>query len=149
MPNFKSLFDAQGKKQNELRAKLKELDPRVDAALVSKIINYICLPIPEHAKAICEYFNCEITELYDPSELLLVSQLEKPKPEKPKSKKKSIEYNLHVQIERDLAEQVFSKENLKRLGFTDKSSMVRSFILQQARKLERMDAKEKASKKEG
>ncbi len=148
MPNFKSLFDAQGKKQSELRERLKELDPRVDAALVSKIINYICLPIPEHAKAICDYFDCEITELYDPSELLQVSQLEKPKPEKSKKKKKSVEYNLHVQIERDLADRVFSKENMKRLGFVDKASMIRSFILQQDRKLARMDAKEKASKKE-
>lgn len=112
------------------------------------MVNYVCLPIPEQAKVICDYLDCEITELYDPSELLQISQLEKPKPEKPKPKKKSIEYNLHVQIERDLAEQVFSKENLKRLGFVDKSSMIRSFLLQQARKLARMAAKEKSSKKE-
>lgn len=149
MPNYKTLLTAQKKQQKELLQVIRQKDPRVDARLLSKMVNYVCLPIPEQAKVICEYFNCEITELYDPSELLQISQLEKPKPEKPKSKKKPIEYNLHVQIERDLAEQVFSKENLKRLGYVDKSSMIRSLILQQAKKLDRMDAKEKASKKEG
>ena len=148
MPNYKSLLLAQKKQQKELLKAIREKDPRVDVGLLSKMVNYVCLPIPEQAKVICDYFDCEITELYDPSELLQISQLEKAKPAKPKPKKKSIEYNLHVQIERDLAEQVFSKENLKRLGFTDKSSMVRSFILQQARKLARMNAKEKSSKKE-
>lgn len=148
MPNYKSLLLAQKKQQKELLKAIREKDPRVDVGLLSKMVNYVCLPIPEQAKVICDYFDCEITELYDPSELLQISQLEKPKPAKPKPKKKSTEYNLHVQIERDLAEQVFSKENLKRLGFVDKSSMIRSFILQQARKLARMDAKEKSSKKE-
>lgn len=149
MPKYKDMLLSQKKQQKELLQAVRKKDPRVDTTLLSKMVNYVCLPIPEQAKVICEYFNCEITELYDPSELLLVSQLEKPKPEKPKSKKKPIEYNLHVQIERDLAEQVFSKENLKRLGYADKSSMIRSLILQQAKKLDRMDAKEKASKKEG
>lgn len=149
MPKYKDMLLSQKKQQKELLQAVRQKDPRVDVRLLSKMVNYVCLPIPEQAKVICEYFNCEITELYNPSELLLVSQLEKPKPEKPKSKKKSIEYNLHVQIERDLAEQVFSKENLKRLGYVDKSSMIRSLILQQAKKLDRMDAKEKASKKEG
>lgn len=148
MPKYKDMLLSQKKQQKELLQVIRKKDPRVDAWLLSKMANYVCLPIPEQAKVICEYFNCEITELYDPSELLLVSQLEKPKPEKPKQKKKPIEYNLHVQIERDLAEQVFSKENLKRLGFVDKSSMIRSLLLQQAKKLDRMDAKEKASKKE-
>ncbi len=148
MPNFKSLLDSQKKQQKDLLEVIRKHDPRVDKSLLSKMVNYACLPIPEQAKTICDYFDCEITELYDPSELLQVSQLEKPKPEKPKKKKKSVEYNLHVQIERDLAEQVFSKENLKRLGYVDKSSMIRSLLLQQAKKLDRMDAKEKASKKE-
>lgn len=148
MPNYKTLLTAQKKQQKELLQVIRKKDPRVDAGLLSKMANYVCLPIPEQAKVICEYFNCEITELYDPSELLLVSQLEKPKPEKPKQKKKPIEFNLHVQLERDLAEKVFSKENMKRLGYADKSSMIRSFILQQSKKLDRMDAKEKASKKE-
>lgn len=148
MPKYKDMLLSQKKQQNELLQAVRQKDPRVDVGLLSKMVNYVCLPIPEQAKVICEYFNCEITELYDPSELLLVSLLEKPKPEKRKSKKKPIEYNLHVQIERDLAEQVFSKENLKRLGYVDKSSMIRSLLLQQAKKLDRMDAKEKASKKE-
>ncbi len=148
MPNYKTLLTAQKKQQKELLQAIRQKDPRVDVGLLSKMVNYVCLPIPEQAKVICEYFNCEITELYDPSELLLVSQLEKPKPEKPKQKKKPIEFNLHVQLERDLAEKVFSKENMKRLGYADKSSMIRSFILQQSKKLDRMDAKEKASKKE-
>ena len=148
MPKYKSLLESQDKHQSDLLEAIRLQDQRVDKNLLSKMVNYVCLPIPKQAKVICDYFDCEITELYDPSELLQISQLEKPKPAKPKPKKKSTEYNLHVQIERDLAEQVFSKENLKRLGFTDKSSMVRSFILQQARKLARMDAKEKSSKKE-
>ena len=148
MPKFKTLLDSQNKQQKDLLEVIRKQDPRVDKSLLSKMVNYVCLPIPEQAKAICDYFDCEITELYDPSELLLISQLEKPKPEKPKKKKKPIEYNLHVQIERDLADRVFSKENMKRLGFVDKASMIRSYLLQQDRKLARMDAKEKASKNE-
>ena len=148
MPKYKSLLESQDKHQSDLLEAIRLQDQRVDKNLLSKMVNYVCLPIPKQAKAICDYLNCEITELYDPSELPLVSQLEKPKPEKPKKKKKSVEYNLHVQIERDLADRVFSKENMKRLGFVDKASMIRSFILQQDRKLARMAAKEKASKKE-
>lgn len=146
MPNFKSLFDAQGKKPNELRAKLKELDSRVDAALVSKIINYICLPIPEHAKAICDYFGCEITELYDPHELLQISQFEKPRPPKPK-KRKTNEFNLNVRVERDLVERIFSPENMRRLGLVDKSSAIRSYLFQLDSKLARIIEKEKTSGK--
>lgn len=148
MPKYKDLLESQGKRQSNLLEAIRKQDPRVDKILLSKMVNYVCLPIPKQAKIICDYLDCEITELYDPAELLLVSQLEKPKPEKPKKKRKPNEFNLNVRIERDLVERVFSKENMRRLGIVDKSSAIRSFILQLDRKLSRMDAKEKASKKE-
>ncbi len=145
MPKYKSLLDSQEKHQSDLLEAIKQMDPRVDKNLLSKIVNYVCLPIPEQAKAICDYLNCEITELYDSSELLQVSQLEKPKPTHPKKKRKPNEFNLNVRVERDLVERVFSKENMRRLGIVDKSSAIRSFILQLDRKLQRMEAKEKSS----
>lgn len=148
MPKYKDMLLSQKKQQKELLQAVRQKDPRVDAGLLSKMVNYVCLPIPEQAKVICDYFDCEITELYDSSELLLISQLEKPKPEKPKINRKSTEFNLNVRVERALIERVFSKENMRRLGIVDKSSAIRSFILQLDRKLARMNAKEKASKKE-
>lgn len=146
MPKFKSMLDSQNKQQKDLLEKIRQIDSRVDKSLLSKMVNYVCLPIPEQAKQICEYFNCEITELYDPHELLQISQFEKPKPSKPR-KRKPNEFNLNVRVERDLVERIFSKENMRRLGLVDKSSAIRSYLLSLDSKLTRIIAKEKTSEK--
>lgn len=64
---LKEMLASQNKQQNNLAKYLN-----VDNSYISKICNYRCLPLPTQAKAICEYLNCNILDIYNKREIDLI-----------------------------------------------------------------------------
>lgn len=138
MPNYKGLLQEQNLQQKKLLEEIRAIDARVDKALLSKMVNYVCLPTPQQADVICKTLNCTISELYKPNELIVI----------PKSSNAKKPYtptgmtNIHVQVEMQLVQRVFSKESMAKLGITSKSDCIRDYLKELAKRLDRIEIKE-------
>ncbi len=142
MPRYKDLLQQQKKTQKDLFEVVYAADPRVDKPLINKMVNGICLPTPKQIEVICKFLNCEITELYSAHELLTIPVVEATKPINKRVREPN-EFNLNVRIRRDLVNKVFSKENLKKLGYPSMADAIRSFVKGLEKQLDRLDIAEK------
>lgn len=146
--SYKKIFDELGIQQKDLLAELNRNDRKIDKSLLSKIVNHLVLPTKQQLKIICEFLNCHVLDLYSANEIDLISVSRNVKIEK-KKKSKSNKYNLHVEIDRIVAEKVLSKESLKILGIENLSDYIRDCIDVLALKLERIRSQnEKTSSEE-
>lgn len=96
-------LQAQGITAKELAEKLS-----VDAPMVSKFVNYKCLPIPEMLGLICEVLGCTWEDIYSDKELYV-------KPNKQKNGKRVGYYKLTVELPQEARD--FLKRNLKKCGY--------------------------------
>lgn len=146
--SYKKIFDELGIQQKDLLTELNRDDSRIDKSLLSKIVNHIVLPTKQQLKTICEFLNCHVLDLYSTNEIDLISVSRNIEIEK-KKKSKSNKYNLHVELDRKLAERVLSKESLKILGIDKLSDYIRDCIDALSLKLERIkNQNEKTSSEE-
>ena len=131
--------------QKNLFDNIHRIDCRLDKSLLNKIINDVCLPILKVLNSICDYLKCDVLDIYDKSEINLLHDTNKinKNNKKDKSHNKNI-YNLTVEIPRDLADRIFNKQTLQKLGFLNKSDCIRSFINSLEKKLRKIQEKEKA-----
>lgn len=145
--SYKKIFDELGIQQKDLLSELKKIDERMDKSLLSKIVNHVVLPTKKQLVGIVDYLHCHVLELYSPDEIDLIS-VSRNIPIK-KKKSKSNKYNLHVEIDRTIAEKVLSKESLKILGIESLSDYIRDCIDVLSLKLERIHSQnEKTSSEE-
>lgn len=146
--SYKKIFDELGIQQKDLLTELNRYDSRMDKSLLSKIVNHIVLPTKQELKTICTFLKCHVLDLYDADEIDLISVSRNVKIDK-KKKSKSNKYNLHVEIDRTIAEKVLSKESLKILGIDKLSDYIRDCIDVLSLKLERIqNQNEKTSSEE-
>lgn len=136
--SYKKLLIESNIQQKELLKELHEFDKRVDKPLLSKIVNYVVLPTKSQLIKICDFLQCHVLDLYEPDEIDLIS-VSRNIPTGKKKKCKSKYYNLHVEIDRKLADKVFAKESLQKLGINKLSDYVRDCIDALAIKLERIE----------
>ena len=140
--------------QKDLLDDVRRADSRVDKSLLSKIVNDICLPTRPTLDCICKSLSCGALELYDVREIDLA-----PKVETLPAKIAVVPcrtdrgglshgnniYNLTVEIPRDIAERVFSKSALRKLGYLNKTDFVRRSVEQLDAELLKIMEKEKAA----
>lgn len=120
--------------QKEVLDKVHCADPRIDKSLLSKIVNDICLPTPPTLANICKTLGCGVYDVYDPRELEFSPRQAAGKAvatatnKTRKRREKNDFYNLTVEIPRDLAERVFSKPALRKLGYLSKTDCIRQYV---------------------
>ena len=85
-----------------------------DEPMVSKYINYKCLPIPKEMLKICEVLDCDIEDIYEPEEIYY--QTSNKTKSSVKATKKSDYYNLTVRLPKD-AYKYLNKEYLQVCGY--------------------------------
>lgn len=132
-----------GLMHKDLLNELQKAGHKIDKALLSKIINHVVLPTKPMLESICKTLDCHVLDLYNPDEIDLMSVT---KIVKVKKKLKTNPYNLHVTIDRGIANKVINPISLKKLGIETLSIYIRECVMQLHRRLERMEAKEKATK---
>jgi hypothetical protein len=133
MPKYKEVIKTSGISQQELTNRIHEQDARVDKSLMSKFVNYVCVPTPAQVRAINNILNCETEQLYTPEELQYgigggCSQ-------STARRRRSNVYNLTVEVDRELAERVFSPEAMRLLNISSKSDYIRQCLLRLDRRL--------------
>ena len=160
MSRYKKVMLQRGVMQKAVAEKVHKTDPRVDTPLLSKIINDVVLPTPRTLKTICSTLACEPLDIYDPHEIALIppaiaqdaaggGTADNPATSAEAARKRQRRrdkglYNLTVEIDRDIAERVFTPEALRKLGYLSKSDFVRQAVAALADRLSTIEAKEKA-----
>lgn len=152
MSKYKKIMFDKGIMQKEVLDKVRCTDPRIDKSLLSKIVNDICLPTPPALACICKSLGCDVLDVYDVREIQLVpperaaGKAVATATERTRRRRASNDfYNLTVEIPRDLAERVFSKNALRKLGYLSKSDCVRRLVEELDAKLSAIAAKENAA----
>ncbi len=161
MSRYKKVMLQRGVMQKSVAEKVYKTDPRVDAPLLSKIINDVVLPTPRTLKTICATLACEPLDIYDSHEIALIpptaaqeasggGRSDNPATSAEAARKRQRRrdkglYNLTVEIDRDIAERVFTPEALRKLGYLSKSDFVRQAVAALADRLSTIEAKEKAA----
>ncbi len=146
MSNYKKIMLDKGIMHKEVLENVRRIDNRVDKPLLSKFVNDVCLPTPNVLDCICDTIGCDVLDIYDPQEIDLLHKNSTNSPQKQNksglSHGENI-YNLTVEIPRDVAERVFNKKSLKKLGFRTKTECIRRFVFYLDKKLEKIAKKEK------
>jgi len=96
----------------------------LDKSTISRIMNYKILPIPEDAKKICEFLNCDILELYDYKEINIKNRASK----KSEIKIDNKYYRLSVRLKLGGCNLLQQTKKLKQLGYESKADWVRKKI---------------------
>ncbi len=132
MSKYKTLMLKKGVMQKTLLDHLRREDLRIDKSLLSKICNDVCLPTKSTLDNICRVLSCNALDLYDRREIELAPKENLPvAPATIKTRNRrqiSDFYNLTVEIPRELAERVFSKAALRKLGYLSKTDFVRQAV---------------------
>jgi DNA-binding Xre family transcriptional regulator len=154
MSKYKKIMLQRGIMQKDLLDDVRRTDARVDKSLLSKIVNDICLPTRPTLDSICKSLSCGVLELYDVREVDLVPKTDdltasnavatRRKDRGGKSHGENI-YNLTVEIPRDVAERVFAKSALRKLGYLSKTDFVRSAVAALDAELSKIQEKEKVA----
>lgn len=167
MSRYKEIMFKKGILHKELLETIKRVDDRVDKSLLSKIVNDNCLPTPQKLDSICGFINCDVLDIYDIPEIDLLHSTSKLNNLSSKTQY-AVEiasnnvatlredrgglshgsniYNLTVEIKRDIAERVFSKKALRKLGYLSKTDCIRQFVYALDKKYQKILEKEKAVK---
>ena len=132
--------------QKQILDRVQICDPRVDKSLLSKIVNDICLPTPPVFKVILKTLKCDVSDIYTDSEINLkengaAAPLPKPRYHDGRSHGENV-YNLTVEIDRDVALRVFSKDGLRALGFLSATDAVRQYVDKLDKRLQRKTARQ-------
>ena len=111
----------------EQQKKAKELAVEVgtDEPMISKIINYKCLPVPLMMLAICKSLNCKVEDIYEDDEVYYKTS-ERPHKASAeisakttsKQTKELNSYNLCVKLPNE-ARNTLARENLRKVGYKD------------------------------
>lgn len=154
MSNYKKVMTQRGFMQKDLLDDVRRIDARVDKSLLSKIVNDICLPTPSTLDGICKSLSCNALDLYDVREIELVPKDNDLTPSNAVatcridlgglSHGNNI-YNLTVEIPRDIAERVFAKSALRKMGYLSKTDFVRQCVAELDARLTEKLSKEKAA----
>lgn len=156
MSRYKKIMLQRGVMQKDVLSDVRKTDPRVDNPLLSKIVNDICLPLPRTLESICKSLSCVPLDIYDPREIELVPPVETraqgggnaPTSDAARKRERRRDknlYNLTVEIPRDVAERVFAKSALRKLGYLSKSDFVRQAVAELDERLSTIESKEKAA----
>lgn len=152
MSKYKKIMFDKGIMQKEVLDKVRCTDPRIDKSLLSKIVNDICLPTPPTLACICKSLGCDVLDVYDVREIQLVPPEQTAEKavatatERTRRRRASnYFYNLTVEIPRDLAMRVFSKDALRKLGYLSKTDCVRRLVEELDAKLSAIEAQENAA----
>lgn len=152
MSKYKKIMFDKGIMQKEVLDKVRCTDPRIDKSLLSKIVNDICLPTPPALESICKTLGCDVLDVYDVREIQLAppeqtaGKAVATATEKTRRRRASNDfYNLTVEIPRDLAMRVFSKDALRKLGYLSKTDCIRRLVEELDAKLSEISAHEKTA----
>lgn len=100
--------------QKNKKAKQLANDINSDEPMVSKYINYKCLPIPEVMNQICSVLECEVEDVYEPNEIYYQNKVGAKISSK--NEKKSDYYNLTVRLPKDACKYL-NKDYLQVCGY--------------------------------
>lgn len=140
MPKYKQVIAKSGISQQELTNRVHSIDRRVDKSLMSKFVNYVCVPTPAQTRVINNILGCETQELYTTDELNYNFSAEYS--QSTARRRASNVYNLTIEVDRDLVERVFSSEAMRLLKITNKSDYIRQCLLRLDRRLEKIKEKQ-------
>lgn len=128
---LRELLQQKGVRQQELAKSVG-----LDEPMISKFINYKCLPVPPDMNLICEFLNCAITDIYLESEIYM-------KQNKASSEMKEPEwYNLTVRLPRK-AKELLNKANLKKCGYKDITQWITRCYERLEKRIDKISQKEK------
>ena len=101
------MLQSKNKQQKDLAELLQ-----ADKSYISKIANYKCLPTPQQAKAICEYLECNILDIYNKKEIDLILGTKRAS----NNQDSMFYYRLSVRLNKSSCN-CLKIENLKLLGY--------------------------------
>lgn len=160
MSMFKKIMLDKGIMHKDLLERVRRADNRVDKSLLSKIVNDNCLPTPKVLDSICKFIGCDVLDVYDLTEIDLVSLSNKNANLKASNNVATARkdrgglshgeniYNLTVEIRRDVANRIFTKQALRKLGYLSKTDCIRQLLYALDKKYQRILEKERAVKGE-
>ncbi len=159
MSKYKKLMLDKGIMQKELLDSVRRTDNRVDKSLLSKIVNDICLPTPKVLESICNAVKCDVLDIYEVQEVDLLRNANKDPlyndsnavAREQKTRGGGLShgsniYNLTVEINREVAERLFSKQALRKLGYLSKTDCIRQLVYKLDKKYQKVLDKEKTIK---
>ena len=128
--NLGYMLNKRNVSQKELSAEIGISEP-----MISKFKNFVCLPIPDDMKKICEKLECEVLDLYDKEEITFIA----------KKQKRAISdlevYKFTVDLPAEFRP-LFESKTLKQLGYhTLQDLMIKLVISKLAKKKAKLDQK--------
>lgn len=105
--------------QKNKRAKELAIEIGTDEPMISKFVNYKCLPIPAQMQGICKSLDCEVTDIYTEEEVYYQNTTKK----QARESKELNFYNLCVRLPNE-ARKYLSSENLELVGYKDKTQWI-------------------------
>lgn len=121
---LKEILRKKNKKARELAIEIGTDEP-----MISKFVNFKCLPTPEHMRAICKSLECSVLDIYSKKEVLYLD-------ERRISHKSDDEldwYKLTVRLPNS-ARKVLASQNLRQLGYKDKTQWIMACYLELVKK---------------
>lgn len=158
MSKYKKIMLDKGIMQKDLLERVRRTDRRVDKSLLSKIANDICLPTPITLDCICKTLSCDVLDIYDSREINLLQNSSKYAENNAANTVATARkdrgglshgdniYNLTVELDRTIAERIFSKKALRALGYLSKTDFVRQAVYALDKKYQKILEKENAVK---
>lgn len=110
-----------GKTKKEIAQEVK-----TDAPMLSRFINYKCLPIPTMMDDICKVLGCDVEDIYDANEISFTK--------KKKAKRKTENYKLTVELPKEARD--FLKRNIKKCGYRDITDWIMKCFLRLKKRYE-------------
>jgi transcriptional regulator with XRE-family HTH domain len=120
-----------GKKQTEIVTAIKKRDRRMDIGLYSKLENGYCLPTPKQMQAITSTLNCEVLDIYNREDLLLI-------PRKIKVTEHKDTYKITVIVDKKYKD-IMNKKVLKEFDYASITHFFRSCIAKLAKKYRKFE----------
>ncbi len=113
---LKEILEKKNKKAKDLAIEIGTDEP-----MISKFVNYKCLPIPAQMQQICKCLDCTVLDVYEDNEVFYKDKAKN----KSKSKEELDSYNLCVRLPNE-ARKYLASDNLRRLGYKDKTQWIMS-----------------------
>lgn len=111
---LKEILEKKNKKAKELAIEIGTDEP-----MISKFVNYKCLPIPTQMKGICKSLDCKVSDVYTDEEIYYQSKAKK----QAREPKELDFYNLCVRLPNE-ARKYLTTENLELVGYKDKTQWI-------------------------
>ncbi len=130
---LKEILEEKNKKAKELA-----LEIGTDGPMISKFVNYKCLPTPKQMQNICKSLDCEVSDIYEDDEVFYQNNAKKVS----KSANDLDFYNLCVRLPND-ARKALASRNLQRLGYKDKTQWILACYVELVEKIKKTVPKSK------